>query len=49
MNTADPSLNAFLGTDTMQSLFSDFDGFPAAMEQESFDYINYNAFGNPYS
>jgi transcriptional regulatory protein GAL4 len=48
LNTADPSLNMFLGDGAMQPLFHDFDGFPATMEQNSFDYVNYNTYDSTF-
>lgn len=47
-STADPSLNMFLGDGAIQPLFSDFDGFPATMEQDSFDYVNYGAYDHNF-
>ncbi|QDS67450.1 hypothetical protein FKW77_000584 [Venturia effusa] len=41
---ADPSLSTFLGDNSMQNFFQDFNGFPGTVESNYFDYINYNMY-----
>ncbi|KAE9980430.1 hypothetical protein BLS_008762 [Venturia inaequalis] len=45
---ADPSLSTFLGDNSMQDFFQDFNGFPGTLEQNHFDYINYNMYNTGY-
>ncbi|TID27367.1 hypothetical protein E6O75_ATG00134 [Venturia nashicola] len=45
---ADPSLSTFLGDNSMQDFFQDFNGFPGTLEHNHFDYINYNMYNTGY-
>lgn len=45
---ADPSLSTFLGDNSMQNFFQDFNGFPGTVEHNHFDYINYNMYNTGY-
>jgi transcriptional regulatory protein GAL4 len=45
---ADPSLSTFLGDNSMQGFFQDFNGFPGTVEHNHFDYINYNMYNTGY-
>lgn len=45
---ADPSLSTFLGANSMQDFFQDFNGFPGTLEHSHFDYINYSMYNTGY-